>query len=73
MGNRHTYTEEFTAEAVAYARSSDQPRYEIAESLGVSDGESITKNNEAEWEEGRTSPSCSKSRRIQHGVVSKGQ
>lgn len=38
MGNRYTYTDEFKAEAVAYARSSDQPRYRIAESLGVSDG-----------------------------------
>ena len=38
MGNRHTYTDEFKAEAVAYARSSDQPRYRVAETLGVSDG-----------------------------------
>lgn len=38
MANRHTYTDEFKAEAVAYARSSDQPRYKVAESLGVSQG-----------------------------------
>lgn len=38
MGNRYTYTDEFKADAVAYARSSDLPRYKIAESLGVSDG-----------------------------------
>ena len=38
MANRHTYTDEFKQEAVAYARSSDQPRYKIAASLGVSDG-----------------------------------
>lgn len=38
MANRHTYTEEFKREAVAYARSSDQPRYKVAKSLGVSDG-----------------------------------
>ncbi len=42
MGNRYTYTDEFKGEAVAYARSSDQPRYKIAESLGVSAG-SLTK------------------------------
>ena len=38
MGNRHTYTSEFKSEAVAYALSSDQPRYKVAESLGVSNG-----------------------------------
>jgi transposase len=38
MANRHTYTDEFKAEAVAYARLSDQPRYKVAESLGVSQG-----------------------------------
>ena len=38
MGNRHTYTSEFKSEAVAYALSSGQPRYKIAESLGVSNG-----------------------------------
>lgn len=38
MANRHTYTEEFKREAVAYARSSDEPRYKVAESLGVSQG-----------------------------------
>lgn len=38
MANRHTYTEEFKREAVAYARSSDQPKYKIAQSLGISDG-----------------------------------
>lgn len=38
MGNRYTYTDEFKREAVQYARSSDLPRYKIAESLGVSDG-----------------------------------
>jgi len=38
MANRHTYTDEFKQEAVAYARSWDQPRYKIAASLGVSDG-----------------------------------
>ncbi len=38
MGNRYTYTEEFRREAVELARSSDRPRYKIAESLGVSDG-----------------------------------
>lgn len=38
LGNRYSYTDEFKAEAVAYARSSDQPRYRIAESLDVSDG-----------------------------------
>ncbi len=38
MANRHTYTEEFKREAVEYARSSDQPRYKVAASLGVSDG-----------------------------------
>lgn len=37
MGNRYTYTDEFKRGAVEYARSSDQPRYKIAESLGVSD------------------------------------
>lgn len=37
MGNRYTYTDEFKREAVEYARSSDQPRYKIAEALGVSD------------------------------------
>jgi len=37
MGNRYSYTDEFKREAVEYARSSDQPRYKIAESLGVSD------------------------------------
>ena len=37
MGNRYTYTDEFKREAVEYARSSDQPRYKVAESLGVSD------------------------------------
>ena len=42
MGNRYTYTDEFKAEAVAYARSSDQPRCKIAGSLGVADG-SLTK------------------------------
>jgi transposase len=38
MGNRYAYTEEFRREAVELARSSDRPRYKIAESLGVSDG-----------------------------------
>ncbi len=38
MGNRYTYTEKFCREAVELARSSDRPRYKIAESLGVSDG-----------------------------------
>ncbi len=38
MGNRYTYTEEFRREAVELARSSDRPRYQVAESLGVSDG-----------------------------------
>ena len=38
MGNRYTYTDEFKADCVAHARSSDQPRYKIAESLGVSNG-----------------------------------
>jgi len=42
MGNRYTYTDEFKAEAVAYARSSDQPRCKIAGSLRVADG-SLTK------------------------------
>ena len=42
MGNRYTYTDEFKADCVAYARSSDQPRYKVAEALGVSDG-SLTK------------------------------
>lgn len=42
MGNRHTYTDEFKADCVAHSRSSDQPRYKIAEALGVSDG-SLTK------------------------------
>jgi len=42
MGNRYTYSDEFKSEAVAYALSSDQPRYKIAETLGVSDG-SLTK------------------------------
>ena len=36
MGNRYSYTAEFKREAVEYARSSDRPRYKIAESLGVS-------------------------------------
>ena len=38
MGNRYTYTEEFRREAVELARSSDRPRYRVAESLGISDG-----------------------------------
>lgn len=38
MGNRYTYTEEFRREAVELARSSDRPRYKVAESMGVSDG-----------------------------------
>jgi len=38
MGNRHTYTDEFKADCVAHARSSGQPRYKVATSLGVSDG-----------------------------------
>ncbi len=38
MGNRYTYTDEFKREAVELVRSSDRPRYRIAESLGVSDG-----------------------------------
>ena len=38
MGNRFTYTEEFRREAVELARSSDRPRYKVAESLGVFDG-----------------------------------
>ena len=38
MANRHTYTDEFKREAVEYARSSDQPRYKIAETLGISGG-----------------------------------
>lgn len=42
MGNRYTYTDDFKAEAVVYARSSDQPRCKIAGSLGVADG-SLTK------------------------------
>ncbi len=36
MGNRYTHTEEFRREVVELARSSDQPRYEVAESLEVS-------------------------------------
>lgn len=38
MGNRYSYTDEFKREAVAYAASSDLPRYKIAETFGVSDG-----------------------------------
>ncbi len=38
MGNRNTYSDEINSEAVAYALSSDQPRYKIAETLGVSNG-----------------------------------
>ncbi len=38
MGNRYTYTEEFRREAVELVRSSDRPRYQVAESLGISDG-----------------------------------
>lgn len=37
MGNRYTYTAEFKAEAVELARTSDRPRYRVAESLGISD------------------------------------
>lgn len=37
MGNRYTYTDEFKREAVELVRTSDRPRYRIAESLGVSD------------------------------------
>ncbi len=38
MGNRYTYTAEFGREVVELARSSDRPRYRVAESLGVCDG-----------------------------------
>ncbi len=37
MGTKR-YPEEFRREAVELARSSDRPRYLVAESLGVSDG-----------------------------------
>ena len=51
MGNRYTYTEEFRREAVELARSSDRPRYKIAESLGVSDGALAGWIKEAERDE----------------------
>jgi transposase len=37
MGTKR-YPEEFRREAVELARSSDRPRYQVAESLGISDG-----------------------------------
>jgi transposase len=37
MGTKR-YPEEFRREAVELARSSDRPRYRVAESLGISDG-----------------------------------
>ena len=48
MGNRYTYTEEFRREAVELARSSDRPRYRVAESLGISDGALASWVQEAE-------------------------
>ncbi len=42
MGNRYTNTAEFRREAVELARSSDRPRYKVAESLGISDGASAS-------------------------------
>jgi transposase len=51
MGNRYTYTEEFRREAVELARSSDRPRYRVAESLGVSDGALASWIAEAERDE----------------------
>lgn len=51
MGNRYTYTEEFRREAVELVRSSDRPRYKIAESLGVSDGALASWIKEAERDE----------------------
>jgi transposase len=51
MANRHTYTEEFKREAVEYARSSDQPRYKIAETLGISQGTLTTWISNAERDE----------------------
>jgi len=38
MGRPSKYPEEFRREAVELYRSSDRPRCEVAESLGVSDG-----------------------------------
>ena len=51
MGNRYTYTEEFRREAVELARSSDRPRYRVAESLGISDGALVSWIKEAERDE----------------------
>ena len=51
MGNRYTYTDEFKSEAVELARSSDRPRYKIAESLGVSDGALASWISQAERDE----------------------
>lgn len=48
MGNRYTYTEEFKREAIELVRTSDRPRYRVAESLGVSDASLANWIKEAE-------------------------
>ena len=51
MGNRYTYPEEFRREAVELARSSDRPRYKVAEWVGVSDGALASWIKDAERDE----------------------
>ena len=48
MGRPSKYPEEFRREAVELYRSSDRPRCQIAESLGISDGSLAARVKEAD-------------------------